>query len=52
MNREVRVEDVVRHFKNQYVEDKSMYKYKVLGFAEHTETGERMVVYQAMYGRL
>ena len=32
-----------RHFKkNQW--------YKVLGIAEHTETGEAMVVYQAMYG--
>ncbi len=24
--------------------------YKIIGFAEHTETGERMAVYQALYG--
>lgn len=31
-----------RHFKGKW--------YKVLHLAEHTETGEDMVVYQAMYG--
>jgi len=30
-------------------EGTSQYIYKVLAFAEHTETGERLVVYQAMY---
>ena len=49
---EIRVGDIVRHFKREWVEDGSTkYLYKVLAFARHTETGERMVVYQALYGQ-
>lgn len=33
---------LVRHFKGK--------EYKLLDFAEHTETGEKLVIYQAMYG--
>lgn len=32
----------LRHFKDKY--------YKIIALAEHTETGEIMVVYQAEYG--
>ena len=34
---------------NGYQKRSTKYLYKVLAFAEHTETGEKLVVYQAMY---
>lgn len=47
---EIHVGDIVRHFKREWVaEDSTKYLYKVLAFAEHTETGEKLVIYQAMY---
>ena len=47
---EIHVGDIVRHFKREWVSESSTkYLYKVLAFAEHTETGEKLVVYQAMY---
>lgn len=50
VERDIHVGDIVRHFKREWVEEgTSQYIYKVLAFAEHTETGERLVVYQAMY---
>lgn len=46
----IRVGDVVRHFKREYVSpETSEYLYKVLAFARHTETDEELVIYQAMY---
>ena len=39
--REILVGRKYRHFKGN--------DYKVLALAEHTETGEKLVVYQAMY---
>ena len=48
--RDIRVGDIVRHFKREWVSaDTSEYLYKVLAFAWHTETGERLVIYQALY---
>ena len=42
--------DIVQHFKREWVSaDTSEYLYKVLAFAQHTETGERLVIYQALY---
>ena len=44
------VGDIVQHFKREWVSpDTSEYLYKVLAFARHTETGERLVIYQALY---
>ena len=41
MAREIKLNTVYNHFKNK--------QYKVLHLAEHTETGEEMIVYQALY---
>lgn len=45
----LKVGDIVQHFKRELHSDKSLYVYKILGFAKHTETGEKLVVYQALY---
>ena len=43
MDRELpRPEEIWRHFKNKL--------YKIVAIAQHTETDEQLVVYQAMYG--
>ena len=42
--------DIVRHFKRELHPEGSMYLYLIRGIAEHTETGEKLVVYQALYG--
>lgn len=42
MAREIKLNTVYNHFKNK--------QYKVLHLAEHTETGEEMIIYQALYG--
>ncbi len=48
--REIRVGDIVRHFKREWINvDSSEYLYKVLAFAQHTETGENLVIYQGLY---
>lgn len=44
--------DIVKHFKREtlYSDMNSIYIYRILDIAEHTETGEKLVIYQAMYG--
>lgn len=50
LQRDICVGDIVQHFKREWVSsDTSEYLYKVLAFAQHTETGERLVIYQALY---
>lgn len=50
LKRDICVGDIVQHFKRVWVSaDTSEYLYKVLAFAQHTETGERLVIYQALY---
>lgn len=50
LHRDICVGDIVQHFKREWVSsDTSEYLYKVLEFAQHTETGERLVIYQALY---
>ena len=43
--------DIVKHFKREFgSDDPNKYLYKILEFAEHSETGETLVIYQALYG--
>ncbi|MGN1184417.1 MAG: DUF1653 domain-containing protein, partial [Oliverpabstia sp.] len=45
--RDISVGDIVQHFKREWVSsDTSEYLYKILAFAQHTETGEKLVIYQ------
>lgn len=49
MTREMHMGDIVRHFKRETVANPTTeYLYKILAFAEHTETGEKLVIYQAL----
>lgn len=48
--RDIRTGDIVKHFKREWEpQESTKYLYKVLAAAEHTETGERLVIYQALY---
>lgn len=49
-NREIRAGDIVKHFKRPFVSQEStIYLYKIIAFAQHTETGENLVIYQGLY---
>ncbi len=54
MERNIKPGDIVSHFKRDFLTDEEKgtgkYLYQVLAFAEHTETGEKLVVYRALYG--
>lgn len=48
--RELKIGDLVRHFKREFVENpEGEYLYQVIDFAKHTETGETLVIYKALY---
>ena len=48
--RDILVGDIVQHFKREWVSPETAeYLYKVLAFAQHTETGEKLVIYQGLY---
>lgn len=50
LKRDIRTGDIVKHFKREWeLRESTKYLYKVLAVAEHTETGEMLVVYQALY---
>lgn len=45
-----KIGDIVRHFKRENVsKETAEYLYKILAFASHTENGENLVIYQALY---
>lgn len=45
-----KIGDTVKHFKREYITDNSAdYLYRILAFARHTENGEKLVIYQALY---
>lgn len=49
MNRNFKIGDMVQHFKRELNHETGMkHIYLILSFAEHTETGERMVVYKSV----
>ena len=52
--RGIRPGDLVRHFKRETLSEEekktNRYLYRVLGIAQHTETGEVLVIYEALYG--
>ena len=48
--------DIVRHFKREILSpeelerEPNMYLYEILGIAEHTESGEKLMIYRPLYG--
>lgn len=43
--------DIVQHFKRHTLDKPGItYLYRIVGTAEHTETGESLMIYQALYG--
>lgn len=55
--RNLKAGDIVRHFKRETLSDKvlkdspTMYLYRIISMdVQHTETGEKFVCYQALYG--
>jgi hypothetical protein len=54
LREDIRIGDIVQHFKrelvhNVYNTDDQLYLYRIIDIAEHTETKEKLVIYQALY---
>ena len=47
---ELRCGDIIKHFKREEDSREANYLYVFVGLSKHTETGEDLVVYTAMYG--
>lgn len=50
--REFKPGDIVSHFKRETIQKDAgnQYLYRIIAVAEHTETKEKLMIYQAMYG--
>ena len=53
-NERLKVGDIVQHFKREFLKGDlltatSRCLYKIIGFAQHSETKEKLVIYQALY---
>ena len=48
---DIKIGDIVQHFKREILLDtnNAIYLYRILDIAEHTETKEKLVIYQALY---
>ncbi len=48
--------DIVRHFKRETLSEEilakepNMYLYEIMGQAEHTESGQQLMIYMPLYG--
>ena len=54
MRDDIRIGDIVQHFKRETLDmtlpdRKQLYLYRIIDIAEHTETKDRLVIYQALY---
>ena len=50
MEDRLKIGDVVQHFKRETLDQPgNLYLYRILNIAEHTESHERLVIYQALY---
>ena len=53
-NREFRAGDIVRYFKRESLSESdrlsNKYLYQIVGIATYSETREKLMVYQALYG--
>ena len=54
MMRDLQSGDIVQHFKRETLSDEekltNRYLYRIIGVATHSETREKLMVYEALYG--